>query len=134
VLERLIKCAASWRLHSQLTQRGSIGRLTKNVSKDRKYYAGALLTGIVHQLNTMAHRTHFVQRGLTVEQNKTRKGKSSSKSIPDLNSLSVLKVSLNNPPILKESIGTFVIPKVYSFTCISNLIFSTGVSREPILY
>ena len=44
---------------SQLTQRDSIGMLTRNVSKGWQYYARVLLTGIVHQLDTMTHHTHF---------------------------------------------------------------------------
>ena len=50
---------------------------SRNVSKGWKYHTTALLTGIlvVHQLDTMTHpsHTHYAQRGLTVEQNKTKR-------------------------------------------------------------
>lgn len=76
------------------------------------------LTGIWHQSDTMTHHTHFVQTRLPIEQNK----------------ISVFQMTLHDPPVLKEGIGSLVVSQVYTFAGIPNDISRSRIRRWSIAY
>lgn len=71
----------------------------------------------------MAHHTHFVQTGLSIEKNETNGSPRQPIITADHkldDSLSILEMSLHDPPILEESIRSLVVPQVYTFTRVPN--------------
>ena len=85
----------------------------------------------------MTHHTHFVQTGLSVEQDKTGERYllfPQQRRTPRRHSLSVFQVPLDDPPILQKCVCTLVISQVYPLPGVSDDVTCTWVRSGPIPY
>lgn len=80
----------------------------------------------------MTHHTHLVQRRLAIEQDVTRWWSTSGEEVRRCDLLSVLQMSLDDPPILQERVGTLVVLQIYTFTGVSDNVSCTRVRRGTV--
>lgn len=92
------------------------------------------LTGKGENFYSMTHHRHFMERGLSIEENVTGNAirKESYTYIRRVDLLAIFEMPFNDPSVLKKCVGSFIVPKIYTFSCVANHVASTRIRSRTI--